>query len=44
MGVIGLLRGWSREEIGERALVDGYIGGIFGVTFVILDAALRYLV
>lgn len=42
MGIAGLVLGWSRREIGYRALTDGYIGGIAGVAFVLFDLILRY--
>jgi len=42
MGIAGLALGWSRKEIGYRALTDGYIGGIAGVAFALFDLTLRY--
>jgi len=42
MGVVGLALGWSKREIGYRALTDGYMGGIAGLAVALLDAAVRY--
>ncbi|HEX3609566.1 MAG TPA: hypothetical protein VHU14_07880 [Solirubrobacterales bacterium] len=42
MGIAGLALGWSKREIGYRALTDGYMGGIAGVVFALLDVVLRY--
>jgi hypothetical protein len=42
MGVAGLALGWSKREIGHRALTDGYMGGIAGVAVALFDLALRY--
>jgi hypothetical protein len=44
LGVIGLVVGWPRRRIGERALTDGYIGGLAGLGVMGIDLALRYLV
>jgi len=43
MGVAGLVLGWTRQEIGDRALVDGYVGGLFGAALAVIDITLRYL-
>ncbi len=43
MGVAGLALGWSRQEIGNRALTDGYIGGLLGAAVVAVDTLLRYV-
>lgn len=42
MGVVGLALGWSRRNIGDRALTDGYIGGAIGAGLALVDIALRY--
>lgn len=42
MGVAGLALGWSRREIGYRALSDGYMGGIAGVAVAFFNLAIRY--
>jgi hypothetical protein len=43
VGVIGLALGWSRREIGDRALTDGYIGGAIGAGLALVDVVLRYV-
>ena len=42
MGIFGLILGWSKQAIGDRALTDGYIGGLAGALVAALDAFLRY--
>ena len=41
MGAIGLALGWSRQEIGDRALTDGCVGGVVGIAVAVVDAALH---
>ncbi len=43
MGAFGLIAGWSKRAIGDRALTDGYIGGLAGASIAILDVLLRYV-
>jgi hypothetical protein len=43
MGAIGLVLGWSRREIGDRALTDGYIGGLVGLLALVADLFIRYV-
>jgi len=44
VGSLGLLLGWSRRSIGDRAVTDGYVGGVVGAGVVVIDMVLRYLV
>jgi len=41
-GVGRLAAGWSRSRIERRALIDGYLGGIFGAAVAIFDLIMRY--
>lgn len=41
-GILGLLRGSSRTDIEEYALVSGYIGGGAGAVLALVDSILRY--
>jgi hypothetical protein len=43
MGAVGVALGWDHKDLEERALRDGYIGGIAAVAFLIYDLA-RYIV
>jgi hypothetical protein len=43
MGLLGMALGWSRQILGERALTDGYVGGLFGVGLAAVDVLLRYV-
>ena len=42
MGVVGMMLGWSRKEIGNRALTDGYLGGLGGGLIVFLESVLLW--
>lgn len=42
MGVVGLVLGWSKLDIGNRALTDGYIGGVIGAGVALADILMRY--
>jgi hypothetical protein len=42
MGTVGLVARWPRDELGVRALTDGYAGGVVGMLVALLDLALRY--
>jgi hypothetical protein len=41
-GILGLAERKSRDEIEERALQGGYLGGGVGAVFALVDAVLRY--
>jgi hypothetical protein len=41
-GVGRLAAGWSRSRIERRALIDGYLGGIFGAVVAVFDLIVRY--
>lgn len=42
MGTVGVVLGWSRQELADRALTDGYAGGVAGVFVTLIDLAVRY--
>jgi hypothetical protein len=42
MGTVGIVLGWSRQELADRALTDGYVGGLVGVFVTLLDCLIRY--
>jgi hypothetical protein len=44
MGVAGFLAGWPRQELDERVLTDGYLGGLVGVSVAVIDLVFRYIV
>lgn len=41
-GILGLVRGSSRADLEENALVSGYIGGGLGAIVALIDTVLRY--
>ena len=43
-GAFGVVLGWSRQSLEERALRDGYIGGIGGAVTLAIDLITRYIV
>jgi hypothetical protein len=43
IGTAGFLAGRSRQELAERALTDGYAGGLIGIASVLFDLVLRYV-
>ncbi len=43
MGVVALALGWSRRDLGDRALTDGYVGGFVGGFVAAVEFAVRYL-
>jgi hypothetical protein len=44
LGIIGLFLGRSQRSLERRAFKDGYLGGLFGVGLLIVDATMRYVV
>jgi hypothetical protein len=42
VGGLGLVLGWSRRSIGDRAITDGYAGGMVGAAIALIDICLRY--
>ena len=42
VGVAGMAAGWSRKELAERSLADGYLGGLAGALAVVIDLFLWY--
>jgi hypothetical protein len=42
VGSLGLVLGWSRHSIGDRAVTDGYVGGVVGAAVAVIDVVLRY--
>jgi len=44
VGSLGFVLGWSRRRIGDRAVTDGYVGGMVGAAVAIIDVVLRYFV
>jgi hypothetical protein len=43
LGCLGLILDWSRRSIGDRAVTDGYVGGMVGGIVAVIDIVLRYL-
>jgi len=42
VGGLGLVLGWSRRSLGDRAITDGYVGGLVGAAVALIDICLRY--
>jgi hypothetical protein len=42
IGTFGLVARWPRQELADRALTDGYFGGVLGASVAVLDLILRY--
>jgi hypothetical protein len=39
---IGMLGDWSRKDIQDRALKDGFVGGLGGLLCLVADLLIRY--